>query len=119
MMRLQVSGPDLMGRSFRAFGLQAMNGSSKSIVRGRSAIVSSPAMLRKTPSRYGVLIVGGGPAGSTAAILLSKAGWSVALIEKASFPRPKVCGEFISAASFPLLFELGVGKQFVALAGPE
>jgi flavin-dependent dehydrogenase len=76
-------------------------------------------MLRKTPSRYDVLIVGGGPAGSTAAILLSKAGWSVALIEKASFPRPKVCGEFISATSFPLLFELGVGKQFVALAGPE
>jgi len=75
-------------------------------------------MLRKTQSRYDALIIGGGPAGSTAAILLSKAGWSVALVEKASFPRHKVCGEFISATSLPLLFELGVGEQFLALAGP-
>jgi flavin-dependent dehydrogenase len=76
-------------------------------------------MSGKTQSRYEVLIIGGGPAGSTAAILLSKAGWSVALVEKGSFPRQKVCGEFISATSIPLLFELGVGEQFLALAGPE
>ena len=76
-------------------------------------------MLRNAQSRYDALIVGGGPAGSTAAILLSKAGWSVALIEKVSFPRHKVCGEFISATSLPLLFELDVGEQFLALAGPE
>lgn len=76
-------------------------------------------MSRKAQSRYEVLIVGGGPAGSTAAALFSKAGWSVALVEKTRFPRHKVCGEYISATSLPLLFELGIGEQFLSLAGPE
>jgi flavin-dependent dehydrogenase len=51
--------------------------------------------------------------------MLAKAGWHVAIIEKAAFPRRKVCGEFISATTLPLLFELGIGKEFLGLAGPE
>ena len=69
--------------------------------------------------RYDALVIGGGPAGATAALLLAKAGWSVALVEKSAFPRRKVCGEFISATSLPLLHELGIGERFVATAGPE
>jgi 2-polyprenyl-6-methoxyphenol hydroxylase-like FAD-dependent oxidoreductase len=68
---------------------------------------------------YDVIIVGGGPAGSTAAILLAQAGWSVALIEKQTFPRRKVCGECISATNLPLLHALGIGAAFDAMAGPE
>ena len=41
---------------------------------------------------FDALIIGAGPAGSSAAILLARAGWSVALIEKQRFPRRKVCG---------------------------
>src|SRR4051812_17592637 len=67
---------------------------------------------------YDALIIGGGPAGSTAAILLARAGWRVAVIEKCAFPRRKVCGEFISAATWPLLHELGVGDALKARAGP-
>jgi flavin-dependent dehydrogenase len=68
---------------------------------------------------YDALVIGAGPAGSTAAILLAKAGWSVGIVEKMAFPRRKVCGEFISATSIPLLRELGVGDAFFAGAGPE
>jgi flavin-dependent dehydrogenase len=68
---------------------------------------------------YDALIIGGGPAGATAAILLARSGWSVAVIEKKRFPRGKVCGEFISATSLPLLRELGVLEAFRAAAGPE
>ncbi|HVR81592.1 MAG TPA: NAD(P)/FAD-dependent oxidoreductase [Luteimonas sp.] len=68
---------------------------------------------------YDAIIVGAGPAGSTAAILLAQAGWSVALIEKQTFPRRKVCGECIAATNLPLLDALGVGAAFDALAGPE
>src|SRR5579864_5813775 len=68
---------------------------------------------------YDALVIGGGPAGATAALLLAKAGWSVALVEKSAFPRRKVCGEFISATSLPLLHELGIGERFSAAAGPE
>lgn len=69
--------------------------------------------------RYDAIVIGGGPAGAATAILLAKAGWSVALVEKAEFPRRKVCGEFISATNMALLDELGVGETFRVLAGPE
>lgn len=68
---------------------------------------------------FDVVIIGGGPAGSTAATLLAEAGWSVALIERAQFPRRKVCGEFLSATNLPLLQRLGVLEAFLERAGPE
>ena len=68
--------------------------------------------------RYDAVIVGAGPAGSAAARLLAEAGWSVALVEKAEFPRRKVCGEFISATSMAVLKDCGVAVPFIAAAGP-
>lgn len=68
--------------------------------------------------RRDALVVGGGPAGAAAAILLARAGWNVALAEKAVFPRRKVCGEFISAAAWPLIEKLGVGAAIAEQAGP-
>jgi menaquinone-9 beta-reductase len=68
---------------------------------------------------HDALIIGGGPAGATVALLLAKGGWSVAVTEKAAFPRRKVCGEFISATTLPVLHEIGVGETFSNLAGPE
>ncbi len=68
---------------------------------------------------FDAIIIGAGPAGSSAAILLAAAGWSVALIEKQTFPRRKVCGECIAASNLPLLDALGIGDEFAYLAGPE
>ena len=70
-------------------------------------------------TRFDALIVGAGPAGSSAAILLANAGWSVALIEKQGFPRRKVCGECVAASNLPLLDALGIGDDFGRQAGPE
>ncbi|HEX4023316.1 MAG TPA: FAD-dependent oxidoreductase [Steroidobacteraceae bacterium] len=70
-------------------------------------------------TRFDAIIIGAGPAGSTAAILLAQAGWSVALLEKQRFPRRKVCGECIAASNLPLLDALGIGDAFTAAAGPE
>jgi flavin-dependent dehydrogenase len=68
--------------------------------------------------RYDALIVGAGPAGSVAARLLARAGWQVALVERAAFPRRKVCGEFISSATLQVLEACGVAEAFSAAAGP-
>lgn len=68
---------------------------------------------------YDGIIIGAGPAGSTAAILLSRAGWSIALLEAKRFPRRKVCGECIAASNLPLLDALGVGEALRRWAGPE
>jgi len=77
-------------------------------------------MLRiAVPKRYDAIVIGGGPAGSTTALMLARAGWAVALIEKSQFPRAKVCGEFISASTFPLLAEFGLLEDVRRLAGPE
>lgn len=69
-------------------------------------------------THYDALIVGAGVAGATAAILLARAGWSVAVLEKRAFPRRKVCGECIAATNLGLLDALGVGEACSALAGP-
>ncbi|HZV62809.1 MAG TPA: NAD(P)/FAD-dependent oxidoreductase [Methylophilaceae bacterium] len=66
---------------------------------------------------YDAVIIGAGPAGSTAAILLAQAGWSVAIVEKQPFPRRKVCGECIAATNMPLMEKLGVADDFERLAG--
>ena len=42
---------------------------------------------------YDVVIVGGGPAGSSAACTIAKSGLSVLLIDKSEFPRDKCCGD--------------------------
>ena len=68
---------------------------------------------------FDAVIIGGGPAGSTAALSLAKQGWSVALVEKAPFPRRKVCGEFISATSIAVIDAIGLGSTWRAQAGPE
>ncbi|HWU55688.1 MAG TPA: FAD-dependent oxidoreductase, partial [Rhizomicrobium sp.] len=75
--------------------------------------------MRSLPVRYDAVIIGAGPAGSAAARLLAQADWSVALVEKAQFPRRKVCGEFISATTMPVLKACGIAAPFIAAAGPQ
>jgi len=57
--------------------------------------------------KYQVIIVGGGLAGLTAAIHLSKENIKVLLIEKNKYPQHKVCGEYISNEVLPYLKKLG------------
>jgi geranylgeranyl reductase family protein len=65
-----------------------------------------------------VVVVGAGPAGSAAAILLAERGWSVTLLDKAVFPRPKICGEYLSPEAARVMDRLGVLKA-VDAAGAQ
>jgi flavin-dependent dehydrogenase len=67
---------------------------------------------------FDAAVVGAGPAGSAAATILARGGRRVLLFEKDSFPRPKVCGEFLSSDALPNLGKLGV-REAVERAGPE
>lgn len=58
-----------------------------------------------------VIIIGGGLAGLTSALHLSKQGFNVTLIEKHDFPRHKVCGEYVSNEVLPYLHWLQVDVE--------
>lgn len=55
---------------------------------------------------YNVVIVGAGPAGSSCALSLRKAGLTVAVIDKSTFPRTKTCGDAIPGPSLKFLKEI-------------
>jgi flavin-dependent dehydrogenase len=55
---------------------------------------------------YDLIVIGGGPAGASAAITAAQGGATVLLLERGKLPRHKVCGEFVSAESLDLLGEL-------------
>ena len=57
-------------------------------------------------STFDLAIIGGGPAGASAAITAARMGASVGLFDLSDFPRQKVCGEFVSAESLELLRDL-------------
>ena len=61
-----------------------------------------------------VLVIGGGPAGSTAAALLAERGYKVTLMEKAHHPRFHI-GESLLPANLPLLEKLGVADAVKAI----
>jgi flavin-dependent dehydrogenase len=67
---------------------------------------------------YEVIIIGGGPAGSSAAAHLAARGVRVVLLEKSRMPRQKLCGEFITPECFPTLNRLGV-MDMILLAGAQ
>nr|NIT57503.1 NAD-binding protein [Fodinibius sp.]NIV12421.1 NAD-binding protein [Fodinibius sp.]NIY26085.1 NAD-binding protein [Fodinibius sp.] len=61
--------------------------------------------------RYDVIIVGGGPSGSTSAIYHNRLGLKTLLVDRAVFPRDKVCGDGIPMKVLTLLKEMGVSLE--------
>ncbi|MBN2692452.1 MAG: tryptophan 7-halogenase [Burkholderiaceae bacterium] len=68
-----------------------------------------------SPPQVDVLVIGGGPAGTTAATLLHARGFRVTLVEKEHHPRFHI-GESLLPANLPLLEKLGVADQVKAIA---
>jgi menaquinone-9 beta-reductase len=65
-----------------------------------------------------VIVVGAGPAGAVAALVLARAGVDVRLLERARFPRDKLCGDTLNPGSLAILDRLGIGDAVRAGARP-
>ena len=90
-------------------------------VRGVGAVEERPGPTSSGPAGPGVpghvhdvLVIGGGPAGSSCAYWLAEAGWDVALVEKKVFPREKTCGDGLTPRSVRQITDMGIEG---ALAG--
>src|SRR5258708_5358441 len=78
---------------------------------------TAPA-LQEVAQTCDVLVIGGGPAGTTAASLLREMGHHVVLLEKSHLPRFHI-GESLLPANLPLFEKLGVARQIEALGMPK
>ena len=66
---------------------------------------------------YDIIIVGGGPAGAAAALYAEKAGLKSIILEKAKFPRDKICGDALSGKTIKILRDLDLIDELEKLDG--
>src|ERR1700731_642380 len=79
-----------------------------------SALRRGAAALGEASIACDVLVIGGGPGGSTAACVLAEKGYRVVLLEKARHPRFHI-GESLLPANLPIMERLGVANQIRAI----
>ncbi len=65
-------------------------------------------MSQESPQEADVIVVGAGPAGSATACYLARAGIDVLVLEKATFPREKVCGDGLTPRGVKAVVRMGV-----------
>lgn len=68
---------------------------------------------------YDAIVIGSGPAGATAAMYLGKAGKKVLIVDKAKFPRDKICGDAQGRKAAGIMKELGIYEEYERLEGQK
>ncbi len=79
----------------------------------------SEQSLMQTPNNeiYDLIVVGGGPAGATAALYARRHGLKTLLLDRARFPRDKICGDALSGKAVTVLRDLGLVNKVSDLPG--
>jgi flavin-dependent dehydrogenase len=72
-----------------------------------------------TPRKADVVVVGGGPAGAATAWALARNGADVLILDRAHFPRPKACAEFLSPQARRILADMGALDAVIRSGAPD
>lgn len=72
-----------------------------------AAVVDSPGRARRRARAFDVIVVGGGPAGAVMGWALASRGVRVLILDRARFPREKVCGDFVEPRGLRLFQMMG------------
>ncbi len=72
------------------------------------SVIDMGEMESAAQGKFDAIVVGGGPSGCSCALFLARASRKVLLLEKAAFPREKVCGDAFSGKSINIARELGL-----------
>lgn len=91
----------------------SMSAESVAVVRSWEQPIDT-GEIPKNGTEFDAIVVGGGPGGSAAAGYLAKAGAKVLLIEKAVWPRDKICGDAVGGKSLSHVRDLGVKADLEA-----
>jgi menaquinone-9 beta-reductase len=83
---------------------------------GETALAASET-LPLLDFQFDAIVIGAGPAGAVAALLLARAGRHTLLVDAKSFPRGKVCGGCLSARALAALDQLDLNRTIAACAG--
>lgn len=65
----------------------------------------------ENPNNFDAIVVGAGPGGSSCAMLLQQQGHNVLLVDKAVFPRDKVCGDAVGTRAVSVMRDLGIATE--------
>jgi flavin-dependent dehydrogenase len=79
-----------------------------------TSIAPTIVLAQVAPTTWDAIVVGAGPAGAFAAMGLARAGLSTLLVDRKSFPRPKVCGGCLNAIAVGCLEKAGVADALRA-----
>ena len=74
-------------------------------------MMHTPTRQGKERAHYDVICVGCGPAGSTFGYYMGKKGRKVLILEKATFPRDKICGDALCKTGIEIIHEMGVYEE--------
>ncbi|MDE1798540.1 MAG: FAD-dependent monooxygenase, partial [Candidatus Micrarchaeota archaeon] len=89
-------------------GSAALGGPAAAPAAARAMAEGMPAAGAPLAGEYDVIVCGSGPGGSSAAAYCGRAGLKVLVLDKASFPRDKTCGDALSGKSMTVIRELGL-----------
>ena len=79
--------------------------------RKKARNVAADAATDLHPGSFDAVVVGGGPGGATAAYWLAQAGRKVLVVDKAKFPREKVCGDGLTPRAVRCLDDMGIKTE--------